>query len=173
MKRGAVLSPCGTWRYELPREWDIGNRLVVVRCLNPSTADAEKDDPTIRRVIGFAKSHGFGNLLVLNIFALRSTDPDGLRVAQDPVGPDNDAHIHDALSIPGTPALAAWGSMGDQWDPARQRAAAVLNLAPLASWFCLGTTKNGHPRHPLYIAGSTRFAPYRVERGLAAAKVQP
>lgn len=172
MKRGAVLSPCGTWRYELPREWGNGNRLVVVM-LNPSTADAEKDDPTIRRVIGFAKSHGFGNLLVLNIFALRSTDPDGLRVAQDPVGPDNDAHIHEALSRPGTPALAAWGSMGDQWDPARQRAAAVLNLAPLASWFCLGTTKNGHPRHPLYIAGSTRFAPYRVERGLAAAKVQP
>ena len=99
VKRGAVLSPCGTWRYELPREWGNGNRLVVVM-LNPSTADAEKDDPTIRRVIGFAKSHGFGNLLVLNIFALRSTDPDGLRVAQDPVGPDNDAHIHEALLDP-------------------------------------------------------------------------
>ena len=77
--------------------------------LNPSTADAERDDPTIRRCIGFSRAWGFGGAEMVNLFALRSTDPGRLREAADPVGPGNVAHIADAARG-ATQVIAAWGA---------------------------------------------------------------
>lgn len=151
MIRKASFSDCGTYRYELIRTWGSDERphLTVVM-LNPSTADERVDDPTVRRVIRFAQAWGFDGCRVLNVFALRSTDPKALARHQDPVGPLNDStigfHLQFARRQRET-VLAAWGA-----DPAaRGRAASVLGLVPGVRWVCLGVTKDGSPRHPLYV----------------------
>ena len=112
----AVFSefPVGaTYRYALERRWDHMRPYLVMVMLNPSTADAVRDDPTIRRCVGFAKKARAGGLLVLNLFAYRATDPRELREAADPVGPENDEIIKrhlDGMSLyEGTKVVAAWG----------------------------------------------------------------
>jgi hypothetical protein len=106
----ADLSPCGTYRYLLGRRVGEGDRTALFMMLNPSTADATEDDPTIRRCTGFARREGCGVLEVVNLFAYRATDPAELRTAPDPVGPANDHHIKAAL---GRVALVvvAWGAL--------------------------------------------------------------
>lgn len=143
----ARLSDCGAYRYELGRRWARGPSVLFIM-LNPSTADATQDDPTIRRCIGFAKSWQMGALGVVNLFALRATDPAALRTAPDPVGPLNDDAIHDAI-VSSRVVVAAWGAHA----MAAERAAVVAEMAANASrpLCCLGTTKAGHPRHPLYL----------------------
>jgi hypothetical protein len=116
--------------------------------LNPSTADAMQDDPTIRRCVGFAKRERCGGLVMLNLYGLRSTKPGALWSHPDPIGPENDATI-ERLIHPGDVLLAAWGS--NARDP--DRVASVARLLP--PLLCLGTTKHGHPRHPLYVERST------------------
>lgn len=145
------------YRYTLGRPVGSGGRLLVVM-LNPSTADAFEDDPTIRRVVGFARRDGFGSVEVVNLYALRATDPAGLRTAADPVGPNNDAHIRSALGRCDAVAVA-WGA---DPGPVEGRAGAVLRLigesfAPL----CWGLTKTGQPRHPLYLRGDSPLVPYK------------
>src|SRR5687768_16866498 len=117
-KRGARFSACRTYRFELWRIWDEDGPKLNVIGLNPSTADENLDDPTIRRCIGFARDWGFGGLVMTNLFAYRSTDPKGLAAVDDPVGPNNDYHLEIA-ACSGTP-LAAWGAH----PLARERAAA-------------------------------------------------
>ena len=148
MDRGADLSPCDQYRYRLWRLSDRTRPAVLFIGLNPSTADAEQDDPTVRRCIGFAKEWGFGGIEVANLFAFRATDPGKLLTAADPVGPDNDAWLARLRS--GSPAaVAAWGAH----PLARTRANALgSSLRPLAS---LGVTKDGAPRHPLYVRKDT------------------
>jgi hypothetical protein len=87
----AVFSPDETWRYELRRVWDPTRPSMAFVGLNPSTADARHDDPTVRRCINFAKRWGFGGLIMLNAFAFRAADPREMMAAADPVGPDNDS----------------------------------------------------------------------------------
>jgi len=123
--------------------------------LNPSTADASVNDPTIRRCIGYTRREGYGSLVVVNLYALRSTDPVELARHAAPCGPDNDAAIlaaaEDARLI-----VAAWGS--DTMAPARARAVEHL-LDGLPLW-CLGTNKDGEPKHPLYLAADLCLLPY-------------
>lgn len=150
---GAVISACGKYRYRLGRTWDAALRPACFVMLNPSTADATEDDPTIRRCIGFAKSWGCGGIVVVNLFAYRATDPKQLLKAADPVGPDNDEHIRAAV-VECHPVVAAWGVHG----VLRQRDGRVKWL--LERWGvlpkCLGKTKDGrHPRHPLYVRADT------------------
>lgn len=162
--KGATFSPCRTWRYELWRRWGREpERYCAFIGLNPSTADETNDDPTIRRCIGFAKRWGFSGLYMLNLFAFRSTDPTGLKTANDPVGPENNLHlmrICDSAEL----VIAAWGVHGTYLDRHKK----VLSL--LGPLHCLGTTKDGHPKHPLYLAGDTepvlfnRGSPTNAER---------
>lgn len=144
LHRSAVLSPCGTYRYELTRRWS--NRpLVGWVMLNPSTADADVDDPTVRRCIGFAKAWGYGGLVIRNLFALRATDPCELDRHADPVGPDNDTHLSRCKYDDKT--VIAWGARGGD------RGHEVLELLEKqgARPHQLAVTDGGQPRHPLYL----------------------
>ena len=107
-------------------------------------ADHMRDDPTIRRCIGFARDWGFGRLVVVNLFALRSTSPRALRRAPDPVGPRNDRWIA-RLAADAELVIAAWGALGNYRDRAR------LVTSTLSDLYCLGRTRDGSPRHPLYV----------------------
>ena len=104
----AVISDCERYRYRLTRRWDDGPTCTFIM-LNPSTADARKDDPTIRRCIGFARREGCAALLVINCFAFRATKPADLFAAEDPIGPENDRHIMAASLDADGQVIAAWG----------------------------------------------------------------
>jgi hypothetical protein len=125
--------------------------------LNPSTADAARDDPTIRSCVHFTRQWGYGGLVVVNLFAWRATDPAELVAASDPVGPANDATI--ARYAMGRRIIAAWGSHGELLD----RDCAVLEmLGDRRRIACLGLTASGKPRHPLYSARDT--VPQKIRR---------
>ena len=111
MNTAATFSPCRKYRYTLTRRWGDGNRFACFIALNPSTADEMQDDPTIRRMIGFAKNWGLDGLHVANIFALRSTDPRALRKHHAPIGTYNDANIVH-LTRNAVTVVACWGNTG-------------------------------------------------------------
>lgn len=147
----AVISECGKYRYVLHRS--LGS---IVRCykpilfvmLNPSIADATIDDATIRRCMGFAKREHRTHLTVVNLFALRATNPVELRQSPDPYGPLNSSYLHDEVTKhKGSPIVCAWGS--NMW--AKPAASTFVNTFSSADLFCLGKTKDGSPRHPLYL----------------------
>lgn len=148
IERGAVLSPCRRYRYQLTRTWDEKLPTVAFVGLNPSTADATIDDPTVRRCIGFARDWGFGALVLVNLFALRSTEPSKLYSAREPIGPENDRWLQLAGDNAET-VVAAWGVHGELHD----RGLAVQRVFPNLK--CLGKTRGGHPRHPLYLSKDT------------------
>lgn len=162
--RDAVLSTCGRYRYHLARWWNGGSMLpAVFVMLNPSTADAMIDDPTIRRCVGFAQAWGLGGVVVVNLFAFRATDPTQLPSdAATAIGPDNDEHLREVIATAaeaGAPLIAAWGA-----HPSADRARVehVASFDGFARAECLGMTKSGAPRHPLYVAGGTPRRPWSV-----------
>lgn len=146
----AVLSPCGLYRYKL---WRAASRHGSGTCLfvllNPSTADSENDDPTLRRCIGFASAWGFARVELANLFAFRATEPDAMIAATDPVGPENDRHVLDAARSAHR-VVAAWGSHGTHLGRGDAMRALLAPFAPVM----FGLTKNGQPRHPLYLSAS-------------------
>lgn len=144
MRGAASFSRDGRYRYSLRRAWGEGPIAAWV-LLNPSTADAKRDDPTIRRCIDFSRRWGFGALEVVNLFALRATEPSVLRRARDPVGPRNDRAISRAMERADA-VVAAWGAHG-AWG---ERASEVRRLLP-AGTLALGVTARGEPAHPLYL----------------------
>ncbi len=149
----AVISEDGRYRYRLTRSWDDTLPRMTFVMLNPSTADAEVDDPTIRRCIGFAQREDCGALVVVNLYAFRATDPKIMLRAIDAVGPENDAYLADAFVSANGPVVAAWGANAD-----RGRASHVRKLAGATRLHHLGLTKDGHPRHPLYVPGAWPLA---------------
>lgn len=153
MNRDAILSPCGTYRYLLQRSWKVGRQAVCFVMLNPSTADAYVDDPTIRRCLGFAERLGFGQLEVVNLFALRATDPRELRIHHDPIGPENDEQIIVAARTCSM-TICAWGSHGAY----RGRGEAMLKLlrGNGITPYALRINRGAHPSHPLYLPNSLR-----------------
>lgn len=158
MERTAVLSDDGTYRYVLSRRWGPGPGAVFVM-LNPSTADATVDDPTIRRCIGFARAWGLKALLVVNLYALRSPDPALLWTAPDAVGPDNDHWLKRELVLAdhiGSPVIAAWGA-----HARADRVRAVMALPGADRFQCLARNKDGSPKHPLYQPADTIPTPWR------------
>jgi hypothetical protein len=156
---GAVISGCERYRYLLTRTWDPALRPAGFIMLNPSTADATLDDPTIRRCVGFAQSWGAGGIWVANLFGLRATDPRALYKAADPVGPDNDAHVR-RVAEQCRPVVAAWGVHGCHLG--RDLAVAKILAAVGVPVMCLGVTKAGRPRHPLYLPADSPLVPFVV-----------
>lgn len=144
----ATFSPCRRYRYTLRRVWDQEKKVVLWIMLNPSTADAAVNDPTIRRCMGFAHAWGYGGIEVRNIFALRSTDPKALYTHPDPVGPEN-------VVVPASPFLlhvAAWGNHG----ALNGRGDEVVRAFASAGYAlcCLGMTKEKQPQHPLRLVST-------------------
>lgn len=152
MIRSAVMSEDGVYRYVLYREWDAELPTILFIMLNPSTADGDSDDPTIRRVINFAKSWGYGGVYVANLFGFRSTDPKGLRTAEDPIGPDNKRHVIDLLSVVQC-TVYAWGN-GYEEPPW------LRSLVPTP--FCIEIGKRGCPKHPLFLPKTSSIIPFRA-----------
>jgi hypothetical protein len=179
IESGAQISACGKYRYRLWREWrgthdpenwhwydgydGEGKRIgepksCVFIMLNPSTADGEKDDPTIRRCVGFAKAWNFERLEVVNLFAYRATQPAellALRSEDDPVGPENLEIIEDVAGRAGR-IICAWGAHGGHMGQDET----VLGWLEREA-FALGLTIDGSPRHPLYMPTKAVPMPFR------------
>lgn len=149
----AIFSPCRRYRYVLWREWDMHNPSYAMFIgLNPSTADETLDDPTVRRCIRFAKEWGYGALCMTNAFAYRSTNPEEMKQQSDPVGIDNGTWLK-VNSLEAGVVVAAWGIHGTHMDRDKE----VKRI--LSGLLCLGKTKGGQPRHPLYLKSDTKLRP--------------
>lgn len=171
MITGAAWGPGRVHRYGLLRRWNQLERMshtVAFVGLNPSTATAQQNDPTVRRCIGFAQAWGFDAMVMLNVYGFRSTDPEGLTTAEDPVGPGHDAVLR-YYSTQVSMIVCAWGSLRRAWRRAvrwderidRLLSAAVLGAAK-EKLRCLRRNSDGEPGHPLYLPSDLR--PIRFER---------
>jgi hypothetical protein len=156
----ATISPCGLYRYTLSRIVAGGDKRILFVGLNPSTADASLDDPTIRRMKAFAAQMGGGLLLVGNLFAYRATEPKELwRLPKDvAIGPENDAHLA-RLAQQADVVIAAWGSAADR-TPRGGTVLGILKKYHRGAVQCLGRTQNGWPKHPLYLKKDTQLEVY-------------
>ena len=167
MKRGAEISDDGRYRYRLWRTWGDGPHVTFIM-LNPSTADAEVDDPTVRKCIGLAKTWGcYGGIGIVNLYARRTSSPDELFGFEDDiVGPENDDAIGHMIDVPPLgPVICAWG----MWGVRGTRAGEVYDRlrADGVEPKCLGPlTQQGQPRHPLYLPESTTVMRAFFGRGL-------
>lgn len=156
----ALFSPCGRYRYRLTRRWDRSKPLAAFVMLNPSTADATIDDPTIRCCVRLAKREGFGGIRVVNLFAYRTPNRKELATVPDSVGPDNDRHIR-AAARNATVGVLAWGA----YVPFPDRVQSVLRLLrrtqiPLKCIEMIGPAGNRQPRHPLYLRSTATLVDF-------------
>ena len=154
----AILSSCGTYRMRLERGIDplLGGPVAALCGVNPSTADAVLNDATIRKDMGFARRLGWSRIIKINKFAYRATDVRKLASAVDPVGPENDAHLRQAM-IDADIVVACWGPLAKLPPRLRSRWRGVVAIAndvgkPL---HCFGTAKDGQPLHTLMLAYAT------------------
>ena len=145
----AIYSNCEKYRYSLTRIWDPAGRKALFVMLNPSTATEVQNDPTVERCERRARTLGFRPFQVTNISAWRDTDPRKMRAAEDPVGPQNDQAILEGVGW-ADQVIAGWGTHGAHLD--RGRSVEALLRATGQPMYHLGLTKDGHPKHPLYIA---------------------
>jgi hypothetical protein len=154
MQRSATFSRCGKYRYSLTRSWSDGPTTAFVM-LNPSTADAEHDDPTIRKCIGFAQRWGFGHMIAVNLFAFRAVSPFEMMKVRQPIGPGNKAAIEQALTEAGA-VICAWGVYGRHRNRDQEFVQWIDKRLGI-ELMCLGVTNAGHPRHPLYVSYATEL----------------
>lgn len=158
LTRSAEVSECGRYRWWLRRSWHRGGngKVACFLMLNPSTADANIDDPTIRRCVTFTRAWGYSTLSVRNLFPFRATEPRELLGAQAPTG-GNRGNAELLAARTADLVVVAWGA----WVPfdRDREALAMLAGTPL---LCLGRTKEGKPRHPLYLRGDAQPIPYEV-----------
>ena len=158
LRRSADISPCGRYRYRLERHWNDNGPTCLFVMLNPSTADANVDDKTIQKCMTYAAGWGYGSLLVGNLFALRSTDRTALKKAvaagNDPVGPENDSHLHELLEQAHL-VVCGWGTDGALLGRDQE----VLALLD-GRGHALKETQDGHPNHPLYLKATLLPMPY-------------
>ena len=157
VKKSAVISPCERYRYILRRQWEEGNQIkwMAFIMLNPSTADAEQDDQTIRKCIGFAKRERCGGLIVVNLFAYRATDPKELPLVPDKFGPDFFHYFPMGISEANI-IVAAWGSNESV------RISHIKAILGYRTVYCLGTNQNGSPKHPCYLSLKTPLEEFQL-----------
>ena len=141
MKKHAIISKDNKYRYQLSRIWDDEKPKVLFIMLNPSTADADVDDPTIRRVVNFAKSWVYGGVFVGNLYAFRSTNPKSLRYTDNPIGTDNIQHIQSLIGLVER-VIYAWGNKKKEPD---------WLYSLVDSPYCIDVSKKGISKHPLYL----------------------
>ena len=141
MNKTALLSADNIYRYQLSRIWDEEKPKILFIMLNPSTADEFVEDPTIRRVVNYAKDWGYGGVYVGNLYAFRSTDPKGLKCIADPIGPENINHIQTLISLVDK-VIYAWGNEQKEPDWLKK-----IVETP----YCIEISKKGIPKHPLYL----------------------
>lgn len=154
--KSAAISINEKYRWWLKREWDATKGACVFIGLNPSTADATNDDPTLRRCISFAKKFGCGSVIMVNLFAYRATSPKQMLAYADPIGGENDFWLrHHCNDLNTKLVICAWGTHGAHLNRDRF----ILNSFLLGNsrLCCLGKTKGGHPRHPLYVPNATEL----------------
>jgi len=157
-KKGAIISDCGKYRYVLTRGCDVNYIPFVM--LNPSTADAMEDDPTIRRCCGFAESFGYEGIVVLNLYAYRATDPRELKKLslEEAIGKYNKGWWQHYLRE--EKVICGWGNNADKrvvesfWQFCQNNGVQT---------YCLGVTKNNQPKHPLYLKADTQLIEWRYE----------
>jgi len=150
---GAVFSDCRTYRYVLYRDWDFAKPVLLFIMLNPSTADEKANDPTVERCERRARKLGYGGIKIVNLFALRSTDPKFLYSHVDPIGVNNDEYIKlEVLKVVlgGGDVVCAWGRHGNLFSRNHKVLQKLKELK--AEPKCLGITADGNPKHPLYIS---------------------
>lgn len=163
IRRSAVFSECGIYRYLLEHDFGGNGPVVSLGMINPSLANGEKNDPTMTKVDGFCIRMGASKVVVWNPFALIAKDVHDLRTAPDPIGPENDAHI--AQAVRGAAIhIVAWGPLSKLPKPLRNRWRSVVNVLDGAGAkpMCWGTALDGHPRHPLMLAYSTPLVPWSI-----------
>jgi hypothetical protein len=158
LRKAAIISKCGVYRYALERRWDRDRPYLMYVMLNPSTADHQKDDNTIRRCTGFAKAFGYGGILVANLYAYRTPHPaalkDAYRRGTDIIGPWNNKYLL-KLAKQADNVVCAWGQLG----PISGRAKEVFEMFPRPV-YALAFTKKGYPRHPLMLPNSSKMEFY-------------
>jgi len=156
MIKDAIISECLSYRYMLSRKWSEDNRTILFCMLNPSTADANLDDPTIRRCIGFAKEWQYDQMIVVNLYALRTPNPKELWPHINPIGDENDFYLQQ-LASEHIDIVCAWG--GNAKKDRVIKVATILENSG-ANLMCLGITKDGSPRHPLYLKKDQPLLPW-------------
>jgi hypothetical protein len=158
--QGAIFSEDGKYRYALWRVWNMTRPLLLITGLNPSKADARRNDPTITRGMVRADRTGFGGLLMGNLYGLVSTDPDTLLDTtiddSDVVGIETDDYLRQMIRLSAR-HLVGWGS----FKAVPYRAPAVLKMIPEP--YCLGVNADGQPKHPLYIGYHVPMVKYEVK----------
>ena len=161
LERDAVISDCGLYRYLLRRTWNYDRPRALFIMLNPSTADAEIDDPTIKSCARLMRGLDYGSFEVVNLVGLRATNPSELASAEDPGGRGNDGIAQAAINRCDI-IICAWGA--NSFAAARtHRGRTMVGMAcsQRPAVFCFGRTKAGHPKHPLYIKTGTPLEVYR------------
>jgi hypothetical protein len=153
------FSDCGDYRYVLRKKWGDGPTLAAIM-LNPSTAFADADDPTVRRVVLRAMGMDYGSLVVLNAYAYRATNPRELRGIADPVGPENDQLITENVKHAAA-VLVAWGNRG---APRAHEILSILAQVDVPVYRLGHPTRSGNPRHPLYLRRQTELEPVDLTR---------
>ena len=155
----AIFSLDKKYRYFLTRQLEEDTGLVghlAFVMLNPSTADEQVDDPTIRRCKGFATELGYTGIVVANLYGYRSTSPSALKQVEDPIGPDNDDVLKSIAKLYDTVVFAFGG------NPPLKRVQEVYSLFKPTQVYCLGVTKSGMPRHPLYLKKDSNLVPWSM-----------
>ena len=153
IRKSAIFSDCRSYRYSLTRTWDVSKKYVLFIGLNPSTADENYDDPTIRRCVDYAHRWGYGGLVMTNLFAFRATLPIDLKNAKFPIGEQNNQYIINLHKNSGL-TVAAWGNDGCF----KERDKEVISL--VTKLVCLKINKTGQPAHPLYQNKATKLINY-------------
>lgn len=163
--KGATFSDDRRYRYLLWRWWGDGSgQKCCFVMLNPSTADENVLDPTVTRCVGFAHGWGFSGIVVANIFALRATKPKELYRSTGPIGSKNDQAIA-AAALQSACVVCAWGVHGGYMHRGEEVKQLLANFEPV----CLGMTRDGYPKHPLYLKRDTQRRPFG-RRAVAAVR---
>lgn len=159
MKKSAVISDCEKYRYQLVRQWNDNKDLVLYIGLNPSTADAELDDPTIKRCIGFAQRENFGGFIMANLFAYRATSPRDMKNTEQPIGELNEYWLEQSIKSCRA-VIVCWGGNGSHLNRHLDMNELLKTYSLNTPILCFGKTKDGQPKHPLYLASSTNLINY-------------